>query len=85
MNKKQFQILSRGETPTPFVVERNQSFVVRTFGYVDPKNPSGDAIVNPDDENKIVIKKVGELLDGTQVYTAENNAECGAMIEIVED
>lgn len=51
---------------------------------MDKNNPSGNAIINLDDEKKIIIKKVGELLDGTQVYTAQNKAMCGAMIEIID-
>ena len=82
MNKKVFQIRPKNEPPTPFVVEKNQNYRIRTLGYVDLNNPSAEAIVNPLDEDKVTIKKISELLDGASVYTAEHNCDCGANIEV---
>ena len=84
MSKKVFQLRSKDAPETPFVVKNGQSYRVITLGYIDVSNPSGDSIQDPLDLERVVIKKKGELIDGTVVYLAKNNCECGVNIEVFD-
>ncbi len=82
MNKTVFPIHSRQDSPTPFVVRRDEDFRIVHLGYINKEDPSGDAIFDPLDLTRVEITKKGELPDGTKVFLAKNNCDCGVHIEV---
>ncbi len=70
--------------PTPFVVRKGEIYKIVTLGYIDKDNPSGDAIINPSDLDKVTITQLGKLPDGSLVLSAQHKCRCGVNIEIFD-
>ena len=82
MRKDVFQIHQGKDSP--FVVGKNQTYKIVPLGYVDKSNPSGDTIFDPADIDRVKITKKGDLSDGSQVFIAHSECDCGVNIEVLD-
>ena len=77
--KKRFPINQKGMPAVPFVVPKGTTYVVIPLGYLDKL---GNQIFDPLDIGRVKITRKGELLDGTQIFMAENGCDCGVHVEV---
>jgi len=84
MNNKIFTIGQKGEPARPFIVGPNQDYLVKTLGYVNKNDIHGESVIDPQDVDKVTIKQIGKLLDGSLVFVAKNDCDCGVHIEVFD-
>ncbi len=82
MKSRLVQLKDQGETP--FVLKKNERYTIKPFGYIDQNDPLRNTIYDPLDIERVTITKIGELPDGSEVFTASNNCNCGVNINIYE-